>query len=275
MKPSSWEERRHRTLQRSLGHFWPSIQLPDRHLNAFGWISPEHPLPETASRVGVDLIITDHHTPDAQLPNAHTLVHPALETDEGAYPWRDLCGAGVAFKVSWEFARIWCGSEKVSEAFRKLLVDLLPFAAMATVADVVPLIDENRSIVIHGLRHIRRTPFVGLNALIEASNLNSEKVDSYDVGFKLGPRLNACGRMGHAADAVRLMTDATEEAAVEIASNLNRVNEQRRKTGTEIFEAACVAVEAQGFDQPDKRVIVLADAAWHQGTTAISVGLCR
>jgi single-stranded-DNA-specific exonuclease len=224
---------------------------------------------DAASAAGVDLIITDHHEPGPTLPAAHTLVHPLLETDEGPYPWRDLCGAGVAFKVAWEFARLWCGTERVSDTFRTLLVDLLPFAAMATVADVVPLIDENRAIVIHGLRHIQRTPFVGLNALIAASRLGGEIIDSYDIGFKLGPRLNACGRMGHAADAVRLLTDVTEDAAADIAANLNRVNEKRRKTSSDIFEVACEQVEARGFDQPDKRAIVLADPDWHPGVVGI------
>ena len=218
---------------------------------------------------GVDLIITDHHEPDAKLPEAAVLVHPLLEGESGPYPWRDLCGAGVAFKVAWELARIWCGTERVSESFRQLLVNLLPLAAMATVADVVPLIDENRSIVIHGLRQIKHTPLVGLGALIDAAGLRDESIDSYEVGFKLAPRLNACGRMGHAAEAVHLLTEANHEEAGRIAGSLNRINEQRRRTGQEIFEQARDLVVENGYDQPDKRAIVLCDERWHPGVIGI------
>ncbi len=216
---------------------------------------------------GVDLIITDHHEFGAQLPDVHTMVHPRL--DDGAYPFGDLCGAGVACKLAWQIAREFCGSERVSETFRALLVDLLSLAALGTVADVVPLVGENRTLVRFGLGQIKRTRFEGLNALIDASRLRDEKIDAYHVGFVLGPRLNACGRMGHAIEACRLLTDATGEQARALAAQLNSANDQRRNTERAIFQQASELIAARGDDADDRRAIVLGDASWHPGVVGI------
>ena len=223
-----------------------------------------------AAERGVDLIITDHHEMGEQLPQAHTLVHPRLPgAPGGSYPFADLCGAGVAYKVAWQFARTFCGSERVSDAFRTMLVDLLSFAALGTIADVVPLVDENRTITTFGLRRIKHTPFVGLNALIDASRLRGENIDSYHVGFVLGPRLNACGRMGHAKEAVKLLTDAAPEEAREIAAMLNDENDARRATEREIFEQAKGMAASCGYTGDDCRAIVLGHESWHAGVVGI------
>ncbi len=215
----------------------------------------------------VDLIITDHHEFGEALPDVHTLVHPRL--DDGVYPFGDLCGAGVAYKLAWEIARKFCGSERVSETFRTLLVDMLSLAALGTVADVVPLVDENRTIVQYGLGRIKNTTFEGLNALVDASRLRDEKIDAYHVGFVLGPRLNACGRMGHAIEACRLLTDARGEDARQIAAQLNAANDQRRNTERNIFQQASERVTTHGYDADDCRAIVLADEDWHPGVVGI------
>lgn len=222
-----------------------------------------------AHEVGLDLIITDHHNvPDGGRPlPAAILVHPRLPGSE--YPFGDLCGAGVAFKLAWRFATMWCGSERVSESLQKLLLDMLPLAALGTIADVVPLVGENRIIASYGLRLIRQTPLIGLKALIEASDLMNAQIDSEKVGFILGPRLNACGRMGHAADAVKLLTDATEGEAVDIARRLAQLNRQRQNTERAIFEQAMRMAEDAGMTKDDRRIIVLADQAWHPGVIGI------
>ncbi len=221
-----------------------------------------------------DLIITDHHEIGTTLPEACAIVHPRLhtadDTIETPYPFDALCGAGVAYKLAWQFARTWCGSERVTEVFRDLLAgDLLALAALGTVADIVPLVDENRAIVHFGLGCIKRTHIPGLNALIDASNLREEKVDAYHVGFVLGPRLNACGRMGHAISACKLLTTAIGDEAREIAEFLNRANDQRRSTERTIFQEAAERVKQADYDAADRRAIVLADTEWHPGVIGI------
>ena len=182
-----------------------------------------------ARDAGVDLIITDHHElPDeSNLPDAHTIVHPRLVGS--AYPFGYLCGAGVAFKLAWQFAKLHCGSERVSVEFRRLLLDLLSLVALGTIADVVPLVDENRVLTRFGLSRIKQTRFVGLNALIDAAGLRGNTIDADHVGFVLGPRLNACGRMGHADKAVRLLTKAGSDEAADTAVFLTQENEYRRR----------------------------------------------
>ncbi len=229
-----------------------------------------------AKAAGVDLIITDHHElPDGPLPPAHTVVHPRLtsehtgQADTPAYPFGYLCGAGVAFKLAWQFARTSSGSERVPQAFRALLLDLLSLAALGTVADVVPLVDENRVITSHGLGQVKRTRFAGLNALIDASRLRQEKVNAFHVGFVLGPRLNACGRMGHASKALHLLTQASADEAAESAAFLAGENERRRQTQKQIVEEAQQMVIEGGHNRDDRRAIVLGKAGWHAGVLGI------
>jgi single-stranded-DNA-specific exonuclease len=224
---------------------------------------------QAARAAGVDLIITDHHVFDSEaLPEACALVHPALGLAEGAEA-SPLCGAGVALKLAWQVARVHCGSERLPASLRDLIMDLLSFAALGTVADVVPLIGENRVITAYGLGQIKRTRFVGLNAMIDAAQLRDEKIDAYHIGFVLGPRLNACGRMGHAEDAVRLLTVADEQEAQCCAAFLTQQNDRRRATERSIFDDAKQMVIDLGADQPQCRAIVLAKEGWHQGVVGI------
>lgn len=222
---------------------------------------------KSARDAGVDLIISDHHEfdPDA-LPEAYALVHPRLAK---GCAFGELCGAGVAFKLAWQIARAHCGSDRLPAALRELLLDCMSFAALGTVADIVPLVGENRIITRYGLGQIKRTRFAGLNALIDAANLRDEKIDAYAVGFVLGPRLNACGRMGHARDAVQLFTSASSEEAMKIARFLTGENERRRSVERQIFVEARQMVIDQGFDQPDCRAIVLGKEGWHPGVVGI------
>lgn len=225
-----------------------------------------------AKQLGLDLIITDHHRMgdgDA-LPEALALVHPLLRNDAGeVYPFADLSGAGVAFKLAWRFATLWCNSEQVSDQLKQTLLDMLPLAALGTIADVVPLVGENRIIARFGLKLTMSSPIVGLRALIEASELGDSAIESESVGFVLAPRLNACGRLGHASEAAELLTTEDFDAADRIANSLASLNRQRQKTEREIFEQAARLAEDMGMTASDRRIIVLANEAWHPGVIGI------
>lgn len=229
---------------------------------------------KVAREVGLDLIITDHHRlpPEGEaLPEACALVHPGLcENEVERYPFTDLCGAGVAFKLAWHFATTWCGSQRVSKSFQETLLNMLPLAALGTIADVVPMVDENRIITSFGLRRIKQTPLSGLRALIEVSGLMDDTIDCEKVGFVLGPRLNACGRMGHAAEAVRMLTDATPDEARDIAISLTQLNRDRQQLQRAIVDQAMNLAEDSGMTAEDHRVIVLAHESWHPGVVGIA-----
>ncbi len=228
--------------------------------------------PARAARLaGVDLIITDHHNPPAtmgELPEAFAVVHPRRA--DSAYPFGDLSGSGVAFKLAWRLATMACGSDKVAAATRALLMELLGLASLGVIADIVPLVGENRVLARFGLSRIRGSSNVGLNALVKASGLDGEKVQADDVGFRLGPRLNACGRLGHAREAVELLTVAGPERAIEIATMLTRLNDDRRGIEREIADRAAEMARSRGMTGDDTRAIVLSDAGWHKGVVGIA-----
>ncbi|MEO1584542.1 MAG: single-stranded-DNA-specific exonuclease RecJ [Planctomycetota bacterium] len=224
-----------------------------------------------AKDLGVDLIITDHHNPrsDGLMPEPYALVHPRAPGSE--YPFHELCGAAVAYKLAWRTAVLHDDRPdgKAHEPTRRLLLDLLAFTALGSIADVVPLVDENRVLTRFGLERIRHSRFEGLRALVAASGLDSDKIDTDAVGFRLAPRLNACGRMGHAADAVELFTTATGQRAEEIAAQLAKQNTERQATERRILEQAIDAAESAGMTEPGCRAIVLRHADWHPGVVGI------
>lgn len=225
---------------------------------------------KAAKTLGVDLIITDHHNPpadEADLPDAFAIVHP--RAPGSAYPFDGLCGAGVAYKLAWRMCTMQSGSAKVEPGLRAMLIELLALAALGSVADVVPLTDENRAIAKFGLGRIKASPLGGLKALVDACDLGNEKVRSEDVAFRLAPRINACGRLGHARDTVELLTTATGERAAELAAQLARQNDQRRRVEKAIFDRACELAEASGMTGDDRRAIVLAHEEWHPGVVGI------
>ncbi len=223
-----------------------------------------------ARSLGLDLIITDHHTPsiDGALPMDVPIVHPRLPGHD-AYPNPNLCGAGVAYKIAWQLARHWCGSERVSKPFQKLLLDLLPFVALGTIADVMPLTGENRILTKYGLSLLAQSPFPGIHALIEVAGLAGQKLDGEHIGFRLAPRLNAVGRMGHAREALTLFTTESAEEAMDIARRLDQFNQERQKTEKRIAEQAMRMAEDTGQTDRDCRIIVLAHEDWHPGVVGI------
>jgi len=223
-----------------------------------------------ARAAGIDLIITDHHNPPASnedLPDAYAVVHP--RRPDSGYPFGDLCGAGVAYKLAWRLATLHAGSERVTPELRTLLVELLALVALGSVADVVPLVGENRIIARHGLARLKHSPLNGLAELIEASGLAGERIDAEHVGFRLAPRLNACGRMGHARDTVELLTTARGERAAELARTLSSLNTKRRGVEQAILAQAIEMAEAAGMTRDDRRAIVLAHDGWHPGVVGI------
>ena len=221
-----------------------------------------------AAAGGMDVIITDHHGLPEALPAAVAIVHPALPG--GEYPNPHLSGAAVAFKLAWQVAREICGSDRVDAAMREFLLNATCLAALGTIADVVPLVGENRIMAAHGLRCLPHVKHPGLQALMAAAGVSEEKkLDAYHVGFMLAPRLNACGRMGHAGLAVEMLTTAPEHRCIEIAQYLNLQNTERQKVEREIAQQAIDMVVKLGMDQPSARAIVLASDAWHGGVIGI------
>lgn len=225
-----------------------------------------------AAELGLELVITDHHQPraDGRLPDARAIVHPGLPGRE--HRFTHLCGAAVAWKLAWALLDRTAGSpegHRLPAAYRSLLTELLPLAAIGTIADVMPLVGENRSLVRAGIACLRETPIVGLKALLAHGDIGKDGMDSEKVAFRLAPRLNACGRLGSAADAVRLFTEADAEESIAIARRLDAVNDERRRMEQSIHDEAVRRVREAGLDAPGRRAIVLSDPAWHAGVVGI------
>jgi single-stranded-DNA-specific exonuclease len=222
---------------------------------------------QLARQLGLDLIITDHHEPDATLPECGCVVHPSAC---GPSENPDLSGAGVALKIAWAFGQEFCGAQRVPEDFRDFLLEATAFAALGLVADVVPLTGENRAIAAFGLKHLRHTQNAGLLALLQVSGLEGKsRYDDYDVGFTLAPRLNAIGRLGHARMAVELFTTADANRAREIATILDAQNRKRQELERTITRQAEALVVERGFDRDGCHGIVLACEQWHAGVIGI------
>ena len=194
-------------------------------------------------------------------------MHPLLENQN--YPNKNLCGAAVAFKLAWAIAQQLSGAKKVSPAFRDFLLNATSFAALGTIADVVPLLGENRALAKFGLQGLAHSQNIGIKAIIKAARLEGAKLDSTDIGFQLAPRLNAAGRMGHARLAAELFTGADENTADEIAKYLESQNNLRKKVEKDITAQAIEQLKSLKMDQPDCHGIVLAGENWHAGVIGI------
>lgn len=208
-----------------------------------------------ARAAGIDVVVTDHHQPraDGLLPKA-PIVHPGL----GGYPCPHLCAAGVAHKLA--RALFTCAGRPAADADRDL--DLV---ALATVADCVPLVDENRRLVRAGLRRLAATQRPGLRALMRVAEVDPARVDARAIGFRLAPRLNAAGRMYRADAALELLVTEHAERAAQVAEELHRINAERRHAEQRIlFEA-----EAQVRDLGERPAYVLWGEGWHKGVIGI------
>ncbi|TWT87873.1 single-stranded-DNA-specific exonuclease RecJ [Stieleria varia] len=225
---------------------------------------------ELCRELGVDLIITDHHTPGETLPDALAIVHPRLPGS--SYPFGDLCGAGVAFKLAWALCQKICGSKKVTEPMRRYLMQSLSLAAIGTVADVVPLLDENRILVAHGLRMLRAEPLMGLAELMRVTKLDeASTLNTQSIGFTLAPRLNASGRLGQAQLGVELMTTGEPERATALAEYIDQLNGNRDTLQRSVTLAAQKQAKSD-FDIDSDPALVLAGVGWHQGVIGVVAG---
>ncbi len=208
-----------------------------------------------ATSLGMDVIITDHHSVGTELPKALAVINP--KRTDCPYPFKGLAGGGVAFKLLCAL----CGDTK------KAVTEYCDIAALATIADVVPLTGENRTITALGLRKIRKMPRVGLAALLEEAGVSAEDLTSYHIGFSIAPRLNAAGRMGSCIPAVQLLVTQSKAEAAEIAACLDRQNTARKTAGDTILSEA-LSLIASG-DYADKKVLVLSCEGWHHGIIGI------
>jgi single-stranded-DNA-specific exonuclease len=206
-----------------------------------------------AKSLGIDVIVTDHHQPGAELPDC-PIIHPTVSS----YPCADLCAAGVAHKV----AGALLGVERSERD--------LDLVALATIADMVPLLGENRSLVRRGLELMRRAPRVGLRALMEVSKVAPERIGESDIGFRLSPRINAAGRLYRADAAVELFLGDDPERAAEIAVELDRANLDRRETEREVLADANRRLSELESGREPGAAIVLWGEGWHPGV----VGIC-
>lgn len=221
---------------------------------------------ETAHRLGIDLIITDHHLPEAHdaLPVALAILNP---NQPGCpYPEKSLCGAAIALKVAQALLER-CDPVRTRE---KTLPSFLKMAAIATIADAVPLRGENRVIAALGLRELRRPVSVGLRALFAAAKLDpaARQLTGFDVAFRLAPRINAAGRMDIASEVIELFTTRNLGRAQELAAKLERLNRERRDTEALVLRAIeeRLATDAELSEQ---RLLVLDGDRWHRGVIGI------
>jgi single-stranded-DNA-specific exonuclease len=244
----------------------------------------------TARELGLTLIITDHHQsasrrdaatvgeslPDshangnADLPHAAAIVHPGLP--DSTYPFPGLCGAGVALKVAWALCQQASEAKRVSDALRTFLMRAVGLASIGTIADVVPLIDENRILARHGLNCLRHYPTLGLRALEQVTGLDKKPMlDGEDVGFTIAPRLNAAGRLGQAQLAVELLMTESPERAKQLAEFIHGLNEQRQTLERSVYRAALKIAEER-YDPSKSAALVLAGRGWHAGVIGIVAG---
>lgn len=231
---------------------------------------------EVARECGMELIVTDHHEMRAELPNAAVLVHPRLPGS--AYPFDGLSGSCVAFKLAWAVAQAATKTERVPDEFKTFLLDAMGLAALGLIADVMPLRDENRVFVKHGLARLVARPSVGVKALLVASGLlktdengnTTTTLRAEDVGFKIGPRINAAGRLGCARLVVEMLTTGNPVSAREAAEFLETQNSKRQTIERNLTQAAKELVDELGY--ADAPAIVIGQLEWHPGVVGIVAG---
>jgi single-stranded-DNA-specific exonuclease len=207
-----------------------------------------------AKAAGLDVIVTDHHRPGAELPDC-----PIVATRPSSYPFPELCGTGVVHKLA--EALLGPGDSRLAKH--------LDLVALATIADVVPLVDENRALVLAGLRRLAATTRPGLRALMRAARVDAAVVDEGAVGFRLAPRINAAGRLGRPTAALELLLTDDEEEAGRIALELEELNRERQAVEERILREATAAIEAWPEPRRRRRGYVVADEGWHEGVIGI------
>lgn len=210
-----------------------------------------HEAIELAQSMGVDVIVTDHHSMPEVLPDAYAIIHP--EHPEADYPFKHLAGCGVAFKLA-------------TALLEEVQVELLDLVAIGTIADMVSLTGENRILVKYGLSVLKNTQRIGLQELFKIAGIQENEVDEETVGFQIAPRLNALGRLDDPNPAIELLTGFDEEEARDIALMINQKNEERKEIVQKIYDEAKTMVDL------NKPVQVLAGEGWNPGVLGIVAG---
>ncbi len=212
-----------------------------------------------AKQRGIDFIICDHHVPDDELPPAVAILNP--KRVDSTYPFKHLCGCGVGFKLMQAFAK------NNGIPFARL-IPLLDFCAVSIAADLVPVESENRILAFHGLKQLNQTPSTGLKAIIEICGLTNRELTMTEIMFKIGPRINASGRMQNGREAVELLVERDLQKALTDATRINELNEQRKDVDKQMTEEANEIV-ARLESQQHMQSIVLYDEGWKKGVVGI------
>ena len=212
-----------------------------------------------AKEQGIDFIICDHHVPDEVMPPAVAILNPKRPDD--TYPFKDLCGCGVGFKFMKAFA-------KNNNIPFSRLVPLLDFCAVSIAADLVPVVDENRILAFHGLKQLNQNASLGLKAIIDICGLNGRELSMSDIIFKIGPRINASGRMENGKKSVDLLVEREYSLALNQAKHIDEYNEQRKDVDRQMTEEANQIV-ARLESQKHQSSIVLYDEHWKKGVIGI------
>ena len=213
-----------------------------------------------AKTKGIDFIICDHHVPDDELPPAVAILNPKLENN--TYPCPHLSGCGVGYK----FMQAFNISNGISNT---TLEDMLDLVAVSIAADIVPMVDENRIMTYHGLKRLNTNPNMGLRAIIKICQLTGKEITISDVIFKIGPRINASGRMQCGRDAFELLVARDISDAYDKAKDIDQYNKDRKELDKRITEEANAILEARGERDSDKKSIVIYNKDWHKGIIGI------
>ena len=212
-----------------------------------------------AKENGIDFIICDHHVPDEEMPPAVAILNPKRR--DSTYPFKHLCGCGVGFKFMQAFAK------NNGIPFSRL-IPLLDFCAVSISADIVPVTGENRILAFHGLKQLNQSPSVGLKSIIEICGLSGREITMSDIVFKIGPRINASGRMQNGREAVDLLVEKDMQRALTAAYHVNEYNEQRKDVDKQMTEEANQIIEKLE-SQKHHASIVLYDENWKKGVVGI------
>lgn len=208
-----------------------------------------------ANKKGIEIVITDHHTPIDIIPDASAVINPKLQGD--IYPNRNLAGVGVAFKLIYA----------LSDCDKEIIEKYCEFACIGTIADMVPLTGENRFIASYGLKKISHTDNFGLRAIVEASGIDITSITSSNISFAIAPRLNAAGRIGSAKTSVKLFISKSKEEASKLAETLDNGNKERQNIEQQILDEAIEIIENNNLH--NDKVIVVAKSGWHHGIIGI------
>lgn len=220
-----------------------------------------------ARKLGMDIIVTDHHEIPEQLPDC-IIVNPKLVKSSKSFDSYYLSGVGIAFKVCWSLMNTFSDIKKNSRVFHDFLMDTIALVTLGTIADVSPLIGENRTICAYGLDALRYTKIIGLNALIKHARLADSIIQAEHISFRLGPLINAAGRIGNSYTSVELLLSDSEQDVEKIINQLDGYNDERKTIVSKIFKEISKHIEEE-YDLKNNPAIVLSNDKWHAGVLGI------